>query len=73
MLVRMTTDRAPEKLVRFRDACRELGMGERTGYRHIAENTFPIEVLKIGGIWKVRRSDLDGLLVGKNDDLKPAS
>jgi predicted DNA-binding transcriptional regulator AlpA len=54
----------PPAMVRFKEVCETLGMSTDAGYLHVRAGTFPIPVLKVGGIWKARREDLDAFIAG---------
>jgi predicted DNA-binding transcriptional regulator AlpA len=56
------------KLVRFRSACEQLGMGLTSGYRHLERGTFPVEVIRVGAIWKCRQADITRIVNGPADD-----
>ena len=51
-------------VVRFKQACTELGMSIDSGYAHVRAGTFPVPVVTVGSILKVRRADLDRFLAG---------
>ena len=55
---------ATQRLVRFKQACSELGMSTDSGYAHVRAGTFPVPTVKVGSILKVRRTDLDQFLAG---------
>ena len=59
-----TTINPAPKLIRFKVACEQLDMGLTSGYRHLDAGTFPVEVIKVGGIWKCRQADIDRILDG---------
>ena len=48
-------------------------MGLTSGYRHVDSGTFPVEVIKVGGIWKCRQADIDRILNGPavDDSARP--
>lgn len=48
----------------LREAAGLLGIAAITARRQIAEDRFPVPVVKVGGRWAVRRTDLDAFLYG---------
>jgi hypothetical protein len=40
------------------DAAEAIGVGRSSAYAMAGNGTFPVEVLRIGGLWKVRTADL---------------
>jgi hypothetical protein len=40
------------------DGAEAIGVGRSSAYAMAAAGTFPVEVLRIGGLWKVRTADL---------------
>lgn len=63
----VTHQRTPA-FVRFAEACEVLGMSTEGGYKALARGDFPLDAVKIGNLWKVRRADLDALVAGTADD-----
>jgi hypothetical protein len=55
------------KMVRLKEICEELGMSTDAGYAHLRSGTFPIELVKVGGIWKGRRAELERFVSGDDE------
>ena len=68
MLLDMQTTEAASQLVRFKEACQMLGMSVDSGAQHARNGTFPVPILIIGKIRKVRRGDIERLVAGEVAD-----
>lgn len=62
------TNTKPPAMVRFREVCERLGISTDAGYEQIKNGTFPVTLVKVGSIWKARRSELDAFISGDDDD-----
>jgi predicted DNA-binding transcriptional regulator AlpA len=52
------------RLVRFKQACEQLDITTDTGYTALRNGTFPVPVVQVGGLLKVRTADLERFLSG---------
>jgi predicted DNA-binding transcriptional regulator AlpA len=50
------------KFIGFRQACETLGISMTQGYKLIGRGEFPTRVIRIGGVWKVPRHELESLV-----------
>ena len=57
-------DGSRAEFVRVRPVFEILGVSDQVGYQMIEAGKFPVPVIKIGGLWKVRRRDLDAFVAG---------
>lgn len=58
------TELPQPELIPLPDAARRLGIHPGTGYRLAREGKFPIPVLTVGSVYRVRRSELDAFITG---------
>ena len=59
------TELPPPELIPLADAARRLGMHPGTAYRLRREGKFPVPVLLVGSVFRVRRSELDAFILGE--------
>jgi predicted DNA-binding transcriptional regulator AlpA len=64
----MTDTNTAPPFLRFREVCDLLGMSTDSGYAHVRSGTFPVPVVKVGSILKVRRSDVDAFVNGPDNE-----
>ena len=51
-------------MVSIEKAAQAVGIAQTTAYKLIGTNSFPVPVVKIGGVFRVRRADLLRFLEG---------